>query len=206
MGIQNPYPIRYMRWWSGGFVHCTEYELCKHSMLLSPNYFGLLFSILYFLHCRLTELYSTHIHNYFGGQRPCTTYASNQRSIITSSTRSHFFTLYISGDRTSGERSVMAGVSRRSNQNSNWMWWAYRSSDSSRQCHSVAYSTADRLSGLRQSYHPQHTLHELRARPFYKIHRTVNLYSTTSESDSKVSKNRAPSSNTAAVTWLLAIR
>jgi len=40
-----------------------------------------------------------------------------------------------------------------------WMWWAYRLSDSSRQCHSVANSTADRLNGLRQSYHPQHTLH-----------------------------------------------
>jgi len=41
------------------------------------------------------------------------------------------------------------------------MWWAYLSPDSSRQCHSVANSTVDRLSGLRQSYHSQHTLHEL---------------------------------------------
>jgi len=39
----------------------------------------------------------------------------------------------------------MAGISRRSNQNPNWMWWAYRSPDSCRQCHSVANSTAGRL-------------------------------------------------------------
>jgi len=37
--------------------------------------------------------------------------------------------------RTDGERSVMPGVSRRSNQYLNRMWSAYRSSDSSRQCH-----------------------------------------------------------------------
>jgi len=93
--------------------------------------------------------------------------------------------------RTGGERSVTAGVSRRSNQNSNWMWWAYWSSDSSRQCHSVANSKADRLSGLRQSYHPQHTLHELRARRLSEIHSAVNLYSTTSDLK-KVSRNRRP--------------
>jgi len=42
--------------------------------------------------------------------------------------------------RSGGERSVMPGVSRRSNQYLNWMWSAYRSSDSSRQCHGVAKS------------------------------------------------------------------
>jgi len=47
--------------------------------------------------------------------------------------------------RTVGGRSVTADVSHRSNQTLNWMCWAYRSSDSSRQCHSVANSTADRL-------------------------------------------------------------
>jgi len=74
-------------------------------------------------------------------------------------------------------------VSRRSNQNSNsnWTWWAYRSSDSSRQYHSVTKSTVDRLNGLRQSYHPQHTLRQLRARRLSKIHGTVDLYSITSD-------------------------
>jgi len=99
-------------------------------------------------------------------------------SIIPSSSR-----------RTGGERSVMAGVRRRNNHNWNWMWWAYRSSDSSRQCHSVANNTADRLNGLRQSYHPQPTLHELRARRFSKIHSTVDFYSTASDLKS-VEKSR----------------
>jgi len=89
--------------------------------------------------------------------------------------------------RTGSGRSMTAGVSRRSNQNYNWMWWAYCSSDSSQQCHSVANSTADQLNGLCQSYHPQHTLHELRAWRFSKIHSTVDLYST--KSDLKASKN-----------------
>jgi len=61
------------------------------------------------------------------------------------------------------------------------MLCAYRSSDSSRQCHSVANYAADRLNGLRQSHHPQHTLHELRARLLSKIHSTVDVYSTTSD-------------------------
>jgi len=91
---------------------------------------------------------------------------------------------------TGGGRSVAAGVIGRSNQNSNWMWWAYRLSDSSWHCHSVANSTADWHNGRRQSYHWQHTLHELRALRFSKIHSTVDLYSTTSEL--KASRNRAP--------------
>jgi len=48
----------------------------------------------------------------------------------------------------------------------------------------VANSTADRLNGLRQSYHTQHTLHQLRARRLSKTHGTVDLYSTTSDSKS----------------------
>jgi len=47
--------------------------------------------------------------------------------------------------------------------------------------HSMVNSTADQLNGLRQSYHPQHTLHELRARRLSKIHSTVDPYSTTSD-------------------------
>jgi len=80
--------------------------------------------------------------------------------------------------RAGGKWSVTAGISRRSNQNSNWMWRAYRSSDSSQQCHSVANSTADRLNSIRQSHHPQHTLHKLRAWRLTKIHSTVDIYLT----------------------------
>jgi len=58
------------------------------------------------------------------------------------------------------------------------VWWAYCSLDSSLQCHSVANSTADRVSDYRQSYH---TLHELRYWRFSNIHSTVDLYSTTSD-------------------------
>jgi len=109
--------------------------------------------------------------------------------------------------RTGGEQSVMPGVSRRSNQYLNWMWSAYRSSDSSRQCHGVAKNTAERLSGLapglRQSYHSvthsrshceslndpsQHTLRELRGRRLSKTHSTVDLHST--KSDMKVNSSR----------------
>jgi len=104
---------------------------------------------------------------------------------------------------TGGGQLVTAGVSRRSSQNSNWMWWAYHSSDSSRQCHSVANSTADRLSGLHQLYHQQHTLHELWARCLSKIHSTVDLYSTMS--DLKSVEKSCHRLNTAAFTWLLVI-
>jgi len=80
----------------------------------------------------------------------------------------------------------MAAVSRRSTQNSHWMWWAYRSSESSRQCH----EQHSRLThGPRQSYHSQHTLNELRAERLSKIYSTVGLYSTTSDLKS-VEKSR----------------
>jgi len=55
--------------------------------------------------------------------------------------------------------------------------------------------------GLRQSYHSQHTLHELRARRLSKTHSNVDLHST--KSDVKVSQNRARVWNSAAVTWHL---
>jgi len=70
------------------------------------------------------------------------------------------------------------------------------------QCLSVANSTADRLNGLRQSYHPQHTLHELRARRLSKINSTFDLYLATSDLKS-VEKSR-PSLNTARSRDLLA--
>jgi len=47
-----------------------------------------------------------------------------------------------------GKRSVMPDISCCSNQDLNWMWSEHCSSDSSRQCHSVAISTVDRLNGL----------------------------------------------------------
>jgi len=85
----------------------------------------------------------------------------------------------------------MPGISRRNNQYLNWMWPAYRSLDSSRQCYGVV-KTVEWLSGLapglRQSNDSQHTLHELRARRLSKTHRTVDLQST--KSDVKVSQNR----------------
>jgi len=57
--------------------------------------------------------------------------------------------------RMGGEWSVTTGVTRRSNQNSNEMWWAVCSSDNSRQCHSVANSMADRLTWKCQEIAPQ---------------------------------------------------
>jgi len=106
--------------------------------------------------------------------------------------------------RTVGGRSVTSGVSRHSNQNSNWMWWAYRSSDSSRQCHSVANSTTDRLTVFVS--HITHSTHctnsELGVYPRFTALSIVIQQRLTR----KVSRNRAPSLNTVAVTWLLVIR
>jgi len=94
--------------------------------------------------------------------------------------------------RTDSGRSVMAGIRCRSTQNSNWKWWVYHLSDSSRQWHSVANSTVDWLTVFVKSYHSQHTLHELRARRLSKIHSTVSW---------EVLRNYARSLNTVAVTW-----
>jgi len=119
--------------------------------------------------------------------------------------------------KTDGGRSVMPGVSRRSNQYLNWMWSVYRSSDSSRQCHGVTKHTVERLSGLapglRQLYHSvtdsyshrespndpsHHTLHQLRARRLSKTHSTVRLHST--KSDGKVKSSRDHLQNRKSIT------
>jgi len=102
--------------------------------------------------------------------------------------------------RTGGEQSVMASVSRRSYQNPNWMWWAYRLSDSSWQCHSVVNSTADRLTVFVScTTHSKHcTNSELGFSPRF----TALSIFTQQRLTWEVTRNRTHCFNTVAVTWL----
>jgi len=106
--------------------------------------------------------------------------------------------------RTSGGRSVTAVVSRHSTGNLRWLWLTYRLSVSSRQCHSVANSTADRLtvfvSRINHSPHCMYT--ELDFSPKF----TALSMFTQQRLTWEVTRNRAHHSNTVAVTWLTVTR